>query len=313
MIVSLTLLLSTPIGLAAQTGPQEKALSLAGQLAATSIGVDHGGNLWSWNLSDGRVQLITPSGDRVYGPAVDDAEGVDADFEWGIASLVDGGNAVRLTSWTGGPPTTMALDERSGALCWVDAKTVAVSPLVGDSRVVLWDLGTKTQIRRLIHEEPIVPREGAVKARTTLLRMDHKRHVLHTFDAFSGELIVVDLNGRPLRRAELENQNRERLEAWLHDVDLRAKQEHQTKLPQFYSWTSMGIDDDGATVLFDRCIREEGAVAIVRVLTSGELRRDAISVGNCCANWLAVWAGWVLVYQDPSTVEQPCIRVRRLP
>lgn len=293
--------------------PSQQALRHAASLVATIAGVDHRGNLWGWDREDGHIEVVTPDGASTRLAPVLHATTVDVDRDWGIVSLTEGGSRLQYQPASSSGVSAFELSRAAGNICWVDSRTVAVSPLTGAHRVELWDISTATRIGQLGPEDPIVQRVGVVLGRAVLLRMDHARARLHTFDAFAGSLKVFSLDGTIAWHARIENRDRERVLRWLESIEEGARARNEKKLLEIYSWSAMAVDTKGNTLIIDRCRRSEGEIDILRIKAGGGTEPVILASGECCAGGLVAWSDFVLVHSDPAAPAQRCAAIGRVP
>src|SRR5262245_51616772 len=111
----------------------EAALAVARGVRGHYMGVDHGGNLWTWDWDSGRFDLYSPGGEHLGSTRIRQSIAVDADRSWGVAGILDSYTELRVASWEG-TAVSIPLRDSAASVAWIDARTVAVAPTTAAHR-----------------------------------------------------------------------------------------------------------------------------------------------------------------------------------
>jgi hypothetical protein len=274
------------------------------------MGVDHVGNLWMWDKTQDEVVSVTPGGKRVKASLGGAPGGIDADREWGIATLDSAGTSMSVRGWDGVARVEIGLPESAAGICWIGRDSVAVAPRFAAYRVGIWDLTTK-KLEQRIGPVPVIDEHapGARFARVTLLRYDFTRHELVAMDACSGELAAYSDDGKVLRHVTVPHPKRESTDAWLAKLDADYKQQGQAFLPLVWSFSTMALRPDGTAWVAEASSPHDVTLAVVS--RSGDVEHKTIST-TCPSVRLGIWQNSFIFFRDPESSLPYCIESRSL-
>ncbi|HLX08068.1 MAG TPA: hypothetical protein VKY89_09440 [Thermoanaerobaculia bacterium] len=327
--------------------PSKEALSLAEQVRARWMGVDHAGNLWAWEPLEGSVRFFSPTAARLGTVLVPlGATAVDGDAAWGAVALTLPGApatpgpadpadpaAPATPAASPTPPTAAAEDNgklvwvRPGAapgsheelalpatvgwVCWIDQDTVALAPQRSAWRVELWNLRERKLVKRFGAEQEIVLAQGATRVREVLLRFDPARRRLYTLESYTGDLAVFSLDGKLVWRAKLDDPYRQVEEKTLADLNDRAKT-RQMALGQALSALWLAEGPDGSAWVSQRIDMLHLEVNLVKVTAAGTTPMR-VSTLRCPSRTFTIWGGQLVFFRDISTPREVCNSVAPLP
>lgn len=272
------------------------------EVRPSTMGVDHLGNLWGWNPT-GEVVVATKRGVlRAKMPAKTAA--VDADADWGIATLGTDGRAIAIQQWDGSRTAEMPLAVTASRIVWIDADRVAVAPQYGRSHFQVWKLSAKKKVLD-IDGLPMVDEQtpGAQLARATILQYDRGRDELFAFDAYAGALTVY-ANGKPVRRAAIPHPRQAATDKWLQSMDVDNKKQGQVFRPLVFSYPTLALAPDGTAWAVEESA--PGAAKLIGIRRDGTIvRRD---VTAACTNVrLQIWKGQFVFFGDERSPKPYCI------
>jgi hypothetical protein len=297
--------------------PSKDALALAELVRGRWLGVDHAGNLWAWEAVEGSVRFFSPTAARLGTVLVPlDTTAVDGDAQWGAAALT--GEGAKLT-WvrpgeaaaTGGERPEIQLPSVAGAVCWIDADTVALSPQRATHRIEVWNLRQRKMVKSFGEESAIALPSGATRVREVQLRYDHARRQLFTLETYSGDLEVFSLDGRLAWRAKIENAYRKVEESTMADLDSRAK---SRDMPLGRALTDMWLASaaDGSAWVSQKLDVLKQSVIMVRATAAGTAVKEVTKL-RCPSLDFTIWGGQLLFFRDISTPREVCNSVAQLP
>jgi hypothetical protein len=291
--------------------PSERALSLVGGLRATSMGVDHDGDLWTWDRGMGKVVLYSPVGAALSSLPMESVLEVDADRTAGIAAIADSGFELSVRPWSGGEGTTIHLPERASAVAWIDSETVALGMAAAGHRVEIWNVREKRLVKTLGSEAPVERKPGLSRLRTYQILYAPAQDLLFTLESFSGDLQVFSLDGRLVRREQVpRSDDRASIESWLADLDAKGRAAGEVKDP-LITWYRLALDVAGNAWVVRTC-EPKGRAMLWRVPASGPAK-DVSLEEPCCARAFVIWGEHAIFYRDPSDPRLSCTGERRLP
>src|SRR5260221_12389546 len=177
-------------------------------LRATKLSVDHAGNLWAWNKMTNVVTRFTTAGTVVESAELPKSDNVDADTNFGIATLSHFGRSLDVFDWTGHVRFHVPVAESACDLAWIDADHIAISSSYADHRLEIWRLSSREMTRSIGACNGVSRMPGVNPAHATLIKYDQERKEILTLDAFSAEFQVFSREGTLLRRASVENPHR---------------------------------------------------------------------------------------------------------
>ncbi len=324
--------------------PSKEALSLAEQVRARWMGVDHAGNLWAWEPLEGSVRFFSPAAARLGTVLVPlGATAVDGDAAWGAVALTlpgapatPGQEDPADSVAPGTPPTPptaaaedngrlvwvrpgaapgsheeLALPAAMGWVCWIDQDTVALAPQRSAWRVELWSLRERKLVRRFGAEKEIVLAQGATRVREVLLRFDPVRRRLFTLESYTGDLAVFSLDGKLVWRTKLDDPYRSVEEKTLADLDDRAKT-RQMALGQALSALWLAAGPDGSAWVSQRIDMLHLQVNLVKVTAAGATVAQVSNL-RCPSRTFTIWGGQLVFFRDISTPREVCNSVAPLP
>lgn len=303
--------------------PSKDALSLAEQVRARWMGVDHAGNLWAWEPLEGSVRFFSPAAARLGTVLVPlGAAAVDGDLDWGAVALTNSnpqlgpGSGGDKLSWARpgtapGRHEELVLPESASWVCWIDQDTVALSPQRAAHRVEIWNLSKRQQVKTLGKESSIVLSPGATRVREVLLRYDHSRRELFTLESYTGSLEVFSLEGKLLWSAKLDDPYRKVEEKTLGDLDQRAKARN-VSISQVLSDLWLAEAPDGSAWVSQQIDMLHQSVGLVRASAAGTTAARLTDV-RCPSRTFTIWGGQILFYRDIATPREVCNSFAALP
>jgi hypothetical protein len=295
---------------AAVTPPSPAALALAANLRASAMGVDHDGNLWTWDGRAGKVVLYSPAGVALFSLTAGGAVAVDADRAAGVAAISDSGFRLSVLPWNGAG-TDIPLPERASAVAWVRPDTVALGMAGGWHRVEIWNLRDRRLVKAFGAELPVTRKPGLARLRTYQMRYDTRRDLLFTLESFSGDLEVFSLDGRLVRREQVPpSDDRASIESWLADLDAKGRAAGEVEDP-LITWYRLALDEAGNAWVVRTC-EPKGRATLWQVPASGPAK-DLTLDEPCCARAFVVWGEHAIFYRYPSDPPLSCNGERRLP
>jgi hypothetical protein len=294
--------------------PSKDALALAELVRARWMGVDHGGNLWAWEALEGSVRFFSPTAERLGTVLVPlDTSAVDGDAQWGAAALAGEGSKLLWVRPGGaaGSGGEVKLPAVAGAVCWIDADTVAVSPQRAVHRVELWNLRERKLVKSFGEEREIALPTGATRVREVQLRYDPARRQLFTLETFSGDLEVFSLDGVLAWRARIENAYRKVEESSLADLDSRAK---SRDMPLGRTVTDMWLAaaPDGSAWVSQRLDFVKQAAILIRATAAGTTVKEVAKL-RCPSLDFTIWGRQLVFFRDIATPREVCNSVVPLP
>ncbi len=305
----LLFVMSIPSASAPKVEPSEAALKLVESLPARAMGVERAGNLWVWNDRSKTVELISSAGARLERLSLPDLWLVDADAEWGVAGLFQGGHEIRWVRWDGTTGGQIRLPQSSSAICWTGPDTVAIAPKIAPYRVEIWNVRTQKFERSLGKETIVLPKVGATRMRAMGFRYDFDRDLLYTLDSFTGELQVFSKDGSLSWKQEVENPRRAETEAWLQKVDQEAKAQGDIQQPTVFSlWLSLHAGEPWVIQNRDQAAQ---TVTLAK-LSPKDVATQKVADVRCASFHFTLWGGWIISY-NPSPGGEVCNTVRRMP
>jgi hypothetical protein len=296
--------------------PSKDALALAELVRARWMGVDHAGNLWAWEAVEGSVRFFSPSAARLGTVLVPlDTTAVDGDAQWGAAALTGEGS---MLIWVrpgeapgaGSERSEVKLPSAGGAVCWIDADTVAVSPQRAGHRVELWSLRERKMVKSFGEEHEIALPAGATRVREVQLRFDHARRQLFTLETFSGDLQVFALDGALAWRAKIENAYRKVEESNLADLDSRAKS-REMPLGRALSDMWLAVAPDGSAWVSQKLEVLKQSTIMIRATASGTTVKEVTKL-RCPSLDFTIWGSQLVFFRDIFTPREVCNSVAPL-
>lgn len=298
----LTVLLLASTGTAAPDGDESAFL---GELAAEELGVTDDGSLWAWWRSKGQVKVFGPAGEerltlRVNG----NPSAIDVHPEWGVAVLDDLGLELLIVRPSGQRLPSLALPHAVSAVTWLGKNLVAVAPDRAAHRVEIWNVEQARLVRRLGRETAIDDDPGALFLRRVELEYDPHQDRLYTLDSRTGELSVFNLQGARIGQVEVTNPRRAELDAWLAEVDARARATGDVQRPSL-AWFRLTLDAEGKAWTVQQCT--DGKARVVGFQPDAS-DIEALEVPTpCCSLDMVAWQGLWVFNQPPSSQQQGCV------
>lgn len=294
------------------TPPSPAALALVANLRATGMGVDHDGDLWTWDRGMGKVVLYSPAGAVLSSLPMESVLAIDADRTAGIAAIADSGFELSVRPWTrGAEGTTIHLPERASAVAWIDSETVALGMAAAGHRVELWKVREKRLAKTLGSEARVESKPGLSRLRTYEILYAPAKDLLFTLESFSGDLEVFSLDGRLVRHEQVpRSDDRASIETWLADLDTKGRAAGEVKDP-LITWYRLALDEAGNAWVVRTC-EPKGRATLWQVPASGPTK-DVSLDEPCCTRAFVVWGGHVIFYRNPSDPRLSCNGERRLP
>lgn len=297
--------------------PSKDALALAELVRGRWLGVDHAGNLWAWEAVEGSVRFFSPTAARLGTVLVPlDTTAVDGDAHWGAAALTGEGSKLIWVrpgeaAAAGGERSEIQLPSVAGAVCWIDADTVALSPQRAAHRIEVWNLRQRKMVKSFGEERAIELPAGATRVREVQLRYDRARRQLFTLETYSGDLEVFSLDGTLAWRAKIENAYRKMEESTMADLDSRAK---SRDLPLGRALTDMWLAAaaDGSAWVSQKLNVLKQSVTMVRATAAGTAVKEVTKL-RCPSLDFTIWGGQLLFFRDISTPREVCNSVAQLP
>lgn len=274
------------------------------------LGVDRAGSLWAWNAENGAV-LLLPSKGKQHNVTIDErAMTVDVDGRLGVAAVGPLGRDLVITTWQGKKSAQTSLPFAAGSVAWIDRDRVALAPLFGKHRLIIWRIATQ-RIDSILGEVPELDENtpGAKPARATLLAYDAARDEIVTVDAYYGEVVGYTSSGRVMRRASLPHPNQATTDEWLQGLDRQHRQDRTSFRPVVWSYPTVTLDADGTAWL--GAASTDDAVGLVGVERSGAIAKKSLS-SRCPGVRFVMWQKSVLFFRDPQSTRPYCIEQRRL-
>jgi hypothetical protein len=293
--------------------PTPGALRAVETLSSDRLGVDHHGHLWSWNLSTGVVQSVTPAGSLLPPQKLESCEAIDHDSEWGTLCLTSQGFEVLVLSRHGTSSVRIPLETEVKEVAWIDRETFAASPTISPHRVELWSTPDAKRVTVMGSEPEIELREGAVRKRWVWLLFRHEEGRLYTLESFEGTLEVFGRDGDLLAESHLVHPDYERLSEWLAEHDREALKASELKPLTVALWTSLMVNADGRTILNRRCNEAEGTLELAQVDRDGSIEMVSLSGIECCASTSQLWGDWIITYRGSGDPRIVCTEARRMP
>lgn len=289
----------------------EKAASLSQGIRATAIGEDRQGNLWVWNWNGGRVDLYSPTGEPEGVVRIPAATDVDADRSWGVVAITGFGLELRIASFEDAPATVIPLKDRAQGVTWIDPNTVAVSPALAAHRVEIWDLRSRTVVRRFGQETPIVPGPGVTLLRNVLLHYDERQGKLYSIESFTGDVQIFSVDGKLLRHETIPKPDRTALEESMAQDD-QERRRRNDPVSIDVTWYRMAVDSEGTFWSVQSCdgTRKKATFFKLPVHDPPSL---IPSDEPCCNHSFTLWRGWFLLFPQPGGLPNRCNSVRRIP
>jgi hypothetical protein len=307
----LPLAVSAPSIAASALPLPEKTAALAQGLQATRSGEDREGNLWVWGRTGGRVDLYNPEGELQGSARIPAATDVDADRSWGVAAITGFGLELRIASFEGAPATVLPLKDRAQGVTWIDQNTVAVSPALAAHRVEIWDLRSRTVVKRFGQETPVVPGPGVTLLRNVLLHYDERQAKLYTIESFTGDVQVFSKDGKLLRHETIAKPDRSVLEGAIAKDDQERRQRNDPVSIDL-TWFRMAVDSEGTFWSVQSCDETQKKVTFFKLPDRD--RSSLVTLNDPCCNLsLALWRGWFLLFPQPGGPPNRCNSVRRIP
>ena len=274
------------------------------------MGVDHAGNLWMWDKTRDEVVSVTPAGKRLQTALGGAPAAIDADREWGIATLGAGGATMSIRRWDGVSRVDVSLPDSAAGICWIGRDHVAVAPRFAPYRVGIWDLSTK-RLEQRIGTVPVIDEHapGARFARVTLMRYDFARHELLAMDAYYGDLTSYADDGKVLRRATVPHPKRASTDAWLAKLDADYKAQGQSFLPQMWSFPTMALTPDGTAWVAEASSPRDVSVAAIK--RNGDVEHKTVAT-SCPSVRFGTWQNAFVFFRDPESSLPYCIEARRV-
>jgi hypothetical protein len=297
-IAALTLLFFAPL---ATFGDLPRRTSAILSMRATKAGVDRLDRLWAFDATAATVTIVTAEGDATTSGVLPRAMTVDVDPEWGIASLAQDGETIRVSRWDGTTTREMKLTDVATDITWLDATSVAVTPAFAGHRIEIWDVKQRVRTVTMGRALPISRGQGASLARTTLLRFDPRRSEFIALDATFGRIYSFARDGRPLREVKL-HASPSAIGEWLSDHDSPA-----APLSIRY-YTSLAVAADGT--IWVSCDPSPGVDrAVYRVALDGSLSKVSVEAPRCALQRLQVWREQLLLLGDPVLGDRTCTTI----
>jgi hypothetical protein len=280
------------------------------KLRPSRLGRDRAGTLWSWSTENATVTTLPDKGKPQRVVIDDRALVIDVDRQFGVVSLGPFGKDLVVTGWGGKKVVQTPLPFAAGNVCWLDKNRLALAPLFGKARVVIWNLSEQrpiTTIGEAIEIDEHKP--GARVARATLLRYDAPRDEIVTVDAYYGTVAGYTSTGKPLRATTVRHPNQAATDDWLRNLDQQYKQEGTPFRPLMWSYPTLALDETGTAWLGEAST--DDAVALVGVARDGSVVRKTFS-SKCPSVRFELSSKSVLLYRDPQSPRPYCVEERRL-
>lgn len=281
--------------------------------AVSRIGVDAAGHLWTWDAVDSRVAVLTAKGGRRFIDVATDVKALDVDSNRGIAVLGEDGTSVKISGLDGRMTSQFTLPVTANNILWLEGDQVGVTPERAASLVDVWSTTTKKRVRSFGDVPEIkVPARGAALNRATLVRFEASRRELAVLDAFYGDLVVFDMEGRVVRSAKITHPRLAANLLWLKSEDAKARAEGESSMPTFYQYPRMSMSRDGTIWLGEEGSSAE-SVTLVRVSSQGKVRRQSVSVPQCASVRYEVWQDQLVFYREPKSARKQCTATKEVP
>lgn len=278
---------------------------------ATRAGVDRSGSFWYWDSLESTVTRLTVRGDRATARVHREIRELDADRERGIVTLDVYGTTVRVTDWSGAVTNVLALPFEAANVCWMDRAEVAIAPETIASRVVVWSISAKKQVRAMGPVPEIrKPAAGAVLTRATLLAYDDARSELVTLDAFTGELAVFGRDGELVRRGSITHPLLEANNLWLRELDRKSRQTGESQSPNFWNYPRMSLTADGSIWLGEKSGDPAGSVIVAKILPSATVSRTAVVVPECASIRFELWQNQLIFFRSSRSTR--CVAIKEV-
>jgi hypothetical protein len=302
--IALLLLILCPLSL---LGDVQMELS---RFRPGKLGVDRSGTLWAWSGDTATVISVPVQGKQKRVGIDERVMTLDADSIWGVAALGPYGKDLVVIGWNGAKKFQTPLPFSAGSVCWIDADRVALGPLFGKHRVVIWRLSQQT-IENSFGDAVEVDehKPGARVARATLLRYDDKNDEIVTVDAYYGDVIGYTLKGKQLRRATLRPPNFATTHEWLENLDSQHLKDGTAFRPLVWNYPTLALDASG-TAWLSGGSSDDGA-SLAGVERSGEIIRKSLSA-RCPSVRFEMWDKSVLFFRDPQSTKPYCFEQRKL-
>lgn len=311
--IAAAVVLTVAIGTAsAAPGPTLAALDRLRGMNATNVGVDQSGNFWVWDATDLSATSITPRGELTTVDLYPDVQAIDVDGGRGVLTLGRDGRSVRVTSFSGAVTSRIELSFQAVSLVWMDGDHIAIAPAMSRWRVEVWSTFNKQPVRTLGAVPEIKPpAAGAVLTRATLLRYDRARDQLVTLDAFGGELLVFDRDGKVVRRAKIAPPRLAANLAWVKALDESSKRNRESRTPTLWHYSRMLLSSDGTVWLGEKTDDASSTVTIAKILPDGTIRRTVIDVPGCASSRFELWEHQLVFFRS-SRSTRPCVAIKEM-
>jgi hypothetical protein len=279
------------------------------------MGTDRFGSLWAWNRSTGKVTLFSPDGMAVDGPNLSaDAEAVDVDREWGVAALHSGGHELVVVAPFGSHRKVLSLLNRGGDVCWLDAKTVAVSPTMAPHSAELWNTEEGKPLRGIGQEVDLLKTNNALRSRHIFLKFDSVEQILYCLESFEGALKAFSIDGNSVWSARLPHPRNAEMEAWLRSLAPRSPRPSdrgRSHPPTMIQWDGFGVDAAKNVWMVRDYDEQKRRVTFAKLAPSGPPDTHVLDGVACCSNRFVLWGNWLVLYRNPENPRQSCVEIRR--
>lgn len=318
-LLALLLLLTVPALAGTQerstpSEPTDEALALVESYGgASEIGRDRNGNLWIFDRKDGRIDLISPLGERLGSRRLQVALAVDADSEWGIAhvSLMSGRRMLEITPWSGRGYERIRLPYRAGEVRWVGTGFVAIAPVNADHRFSIWSVESGKAVATVGTENPVGRRDpGLVVLRRILLRYCPSKARIFTLDSSTGELEVYTFDGALTMQTQLETAD-SLPPNWFEELDQEARQAGKISEISFSQFPAFDLDTNCRILIMPD--KNSRTLSMLDPTNGAHLASFDIPRGDCFSRAFTRWGPTHLVqYRAPDSVPaEPCVEVKR--
>jgi len=291
---------------------QKSAVEELASIRATKAGVDASNNFWAWDRQRRVVTRISRDGNRVESEILpDDPWSADADKERGIVLLTDAGREIDIVDWSGSPKRSIRLRHKATDVAWLRGNRIATSPRTSGPCIEIWDASTGEYLSGFGACPDVKPvHAGALAGRATLLRYDPAHREIIMFDAFRGDLTAFSESGATTRTSHISSPKDAAIDAWLKEVDAKARREGGTESTVVFKYASMTIAPDRSIWLGEEA-DPQGFVIAVRILPDGTVQRTKIDVPQCPSIRFISWNDDFVFFHDPTSPPPLCVAVMR--
>lgn len=225
------------------------------------------------------------------------------DPSWGVAFLDDLGVHLEVHRPDGSALPPVKLPHAASSVTWIDEDVVALAPDRAAHRVEIWDVENARPIRHLGQETAIGDAPGAAFLRRVELAYDPRRARLFTLESRTGDFALFDLEGNELGSGQLTNPRLEEFDAWLAEIDRRAREQEEVQRPAL-SWFHLALDPGGTGWTVEECV--DGKARLVPLKADGTLGEAIELVTSCCSLAVVPWQDGWFFHRGPSNPKGSC-------